>query len=129
MLEYFSKDIIRMLKIAIIITVLVLITGVLLQRKELYFACFLGCLVSIYNIVVLYRDCQTIMYFPNKTKTKVYGQFFKRFILYGLVLFIVGYVTDKYNFGVLELNMLFCGLGLLNFKISMYLSTMFKSKK
>ena len=43
MLEYFSKDIIRMLKTAVIITIIVLVVGVIFQRKELYFACFLGC--------------------------------------------------------------------------------------
>ena len=129
MLEYFSKDIIKMLKIAIVITVIFLLTGVIFQIKALYFAGFLGCLVSIFNIVSLYRDCQRIMYFPDKVKSKVYSQFFRRFILYGIVLFIVGYITQKYKFGRLELNMLFCGLGLLNFKISMYLSMMFRSKK
>lgn len=129
MLEYFSKDIIKMLKIAVIITIIVVITGIIFQRKELYFACFLGCLVSVYNIISLYRDCQTIMYFPNNIKPKVYSQFFRRFVIYGSVLFIVGYITDKFNFGNLKLNILFCGLGMLNFKISLYLSMMFKSKK
>ena len=129
MLEYFSKDIIKMLKIAIVITVVILLAGVILQIKALYFACFSGCLVSIFNIVSLYRDCQMIMYFPDKVKSKVYSQFFRRFILYGIVLFLVGYITRRYKFGRLELNMLFCGLGLLNFKISMYLSMMFRSKK
>ena len=129
MLEYFSKDIIKMLKIAIVITVIVLLAGVILQIKALYFACFLGCLVSVFNIISLYRDCQRIMYFPDKIKTKVYSQFFRRFVIYGIVLFIVGYITQKYKFGKLELNMMFCGLGLLNFKISLYLSVMFKSKK
>lgn len=129
MLEYFSKDIIKMLKIAIVITVVLFLTGVVLQIKALYFACFLGCLVSIFNIVSLYRDCQRIMYFPDRVKSKVYSQFFRRFVIYGIVLFIVGYITQRFKFGRLELNMLFCGLGLLNFKISMYLSMMFRSKK
>ena len=53
MLEYFSKDIIKMLKIAIVITVIFLLTGVIFQIKALYFAGFLGCLVSIFNIVSL----------------------------------------------------------------------------
>ena len=129
MLEYFSKDIIKMLKIAIVITVVLFLTGVVLQIKALYFACFLGCLVSIFNIVSLYRDCQRIMYFPDRVKSKVYSQFFRRFVIYGIVLYIVGYITQRFKFGRLELNMLFCGLGLLNFKISMYLSMMFRSKK
>ncbi len=129
MLEYFSKDIIKMLKIEVVITAVLLLIGVIFQIKALYFACFLGCLVSIFNIISLYRDCQRIMYFPDKIKSKVYSQFFRRFIIYGIVLFIVGYITQKYEFGRLELNMLFCGLGLLNFKISMYLSMMFRSKK
>ena len=129
MLEYFSKDIIRMLKTAVIITIIVLVVGVIFQRKELYFACFLGCLVSVFNIVSLYMDCQRMMYAKNKIKPKVYSQFFRRFMLYGAALFVVGYITREYNFGRIDLNMLFCGLGLLNFKISLYLSTIFKAKK
>lgn len=129
MLEYFSEDIIRMLKTAVIITIAVLVIGVIFQRQELYFACFLGCLVSVLNIVSLYRDCQRMMYVKNKVKPKVYSQFFRRFILYGVALFVVGYITRKYNFGKIELNMLFCGLGLLNFKISLYLSMILKAKK
>ena len=129
MLEYFSKDIIRMLKIAVVATIIVLVTGIVFQRKELYFACFIGCLVSVFNIVSLYRDCERIMYAKNKITPKVYSQFFRRFMLYGAALFVVGYVTRKYSFGRIELNMLFCGLGLLNFKISLYLCTIFKAKK
>ena len=72
MLEYFSKDIIRMLKIAVVATIIVLVTGIVFQRKELYFACFIGCLVSVFNIVSLYWDCERIMYAKNKIKPKVY---------------------------------------------------------
>ena len=130
MVEYFVGDVKRMLKIATGLTIIVLVLGIVLRREELYFACFLGCLVSIVNIILLHRDCKNAADFDIETaKRKAFTQFFRRYVFYAIALFIVAYVIRKYHIGKVGINIMFCGLGLLVFKISMYIEMFLSSRK
>ena len=119
MLENIPKEIKKIYKISIILAIVILLIGIIFNRVELYFAYFVGSLISTINILLL-----IIFYLKSRPKLRGNLEFLKRLIILGIGFFLVGYVSKKYFSDYLIQNLVFTGLGALNFKFSIFINQM-----
>lgn len=124
MLENIPKEIKKIYKISIILAIAILLIGIIFNRVELYFAYFVGSLISTINILLLINGVQKIFYLKSRPKLRGNLEFLKRLIILGIGFFLVGYVSKKYFSDYLIQNLVFTGLGALNFKFSIFINQM-----
>ena len=124
MLENIPKEIKKIYKILIILAIVILLIGIIFNQVELYFAYFVGSLISTINILLLINGVQKIFYLKSRPKLRGNLEFLKRLIILGIGFFLVGYVSKKYFSDYLIQNLVFTGLGALNFKFSIFINQM-----
>jgi len=70
MLENIPKEIKKIYKISIILAIVILLIGIILNQVELYFAYFVGSLISTINILLLINGVQKIFYLKSRPKLR-----------------------------------------------------------
>lgn len=101
-------------KRAFITAILILVYGIVVQGKEIYIGMFLGALVSILALYMIYQDVNTIVVTRDSSKKRAMLGYLKRYTLYGIFLAVMG------RFGGLPM-ILGSAIGLLNVKGNIYL--------
>lgn len=101
-------------KRAFITAVLILLYGVITATKEIYIGMFLGALVSILALYMIYQDVNTIVVTRDSSKKRAMFGYLKRYILYSVFFGIMGKI------GGLSM-ILGSAIGLLNVKGNIYL--------
>lgn len=101
-------------KRAFITAVLILLYGIITATKEIYIGMFLGSLVSILALYMIYQDVNTIVVTRDSSKKRAMFGYLKRYILYSVFFGIMGKI------GGLSM-ILGSAIGLLNVKGNIYL--------
>lgn len=101
-------------KRAFITAVLILLYGIITATKEIYIGMFLGALVSILALYMIYQDVNTIVVTRDSSKKRAMFGYLKRYILYSVFFGIMGKI------GGLSM-ILGSAIGLLNVKGNIYL--------
>lgn len=101
-------------KRAFITAILILAYGIIIQVKEIYIGMFLGALVSILALYMIYQDVNTIVVTKDGSKKRAMFGYLKRYFLYAVFLGIMGKI------GGLPM-ILGSAIGLLNVKGNIYL--------
>lgn len=114
-------------KISIIFTVIGVILGIIFRKPELYFAFFVGSIISMINIYLLILGVYKLVNFEMKSKVSGFLEYLKRFCIYIIGLIIVVYISRIFFKNSIKSNIVFTGIGFLNFKISLFLNEIKKS--
>lgn len=94
-------------------TVVILIYGILVREKAIYIAMTVGSLISMLSLYFLYRDAEFIMSTQNSPMKNTLLGYGKRYLLYGIFLWLMIYVDFKWFVGGM--------LGLLTVKFNILL--------
>lgn len=122
MFEIIPKEIKRVFKISFLLTIVVVIFGIIIKRPELWFAFFIGSVASIINSYLLLSVIHKTVYYQTHGKAGMYIEYIKRIAIFILSLYLVVLVTRKFFPNILLNNIVAAGIGILNFKISLFIS-------
>lgn len=126
------KDLPELIKkiyiISLFLTVISLIVGIILKRPELYLGFFTGSIISIINVYLTIRGAYKAVYEGNKSRFGSIFEYLKRIVIYCGGMYFVIFISKKYFNSRVTGNIIGTGLGFLNFKISILLSTFLKKK-
>ena len=127
------KDLPELIKkiyiISLFLTVISLIVGIILKRPELYLGFFTGSVISMINVYLTIRGAYKAVYERNKSRFGSMFQYLKRIAIYCGGMYFVILISKKYFHSRVTGNIIGTGLGFLNFKISILVSTFLKKKK
>lgn len=123
------KEVEKLFKINGIILLIVIILGIILQRVELYFGYTIGALTSMLVMYMITSEVYKMVYEKEKIVRNPFG-YFKRLGVIIVGLLIVSLGSKKYFPNFTTNNIIAAGLGLMSFKIILYVKGKFvKSKK
>ena len=124
MFEIIPKEIKRVFKTSFLLTVIVVIFGIVVKRPELWFAFFIGSAASIINSYLLLTVIHKTVYYQTHGKGGMYIEYIKRIVIFVLSLYLVVFITRKYFPELLMNNIIGAGVGILNFKISLFINNL-----
>ena len=124
MFEIIPKEIKRVFKISFLLTIVVVIFGIIIKRPELWFAFFIGSVASIINSYLLLSVIHKTVYYQTHGKAGMYIEYIKRIAIFILSLYLVVLVTRKFFPNILLNNIVAAGVGILNFKISLFINNL-----
>ena len=124
MFEIIPKEIKRVFKTSFLLTVIVVIFGIVVKRPELWFAFFIGSAASIINSYLLLTVIHKTVYYQTHGKGGMYIEYIKRIVIFVLSLYLVVLITRKYFPELLMNNIIGAGVGILNFKISLFINNL-----
>jgi hypothetical protein len=124
MFEIIPKEIKRVFKISFLLTIVVVIFGIIIKRPELWFAFFIGSVASIINSYLLLSVIHKTVYYQTHGKAGMYIEYIKRIAIFILSLYLVVLVTRKFFPNILLNNIVAAGIGILNFKISLFINNL-----
>ena len=124
MFEIIPKEIKRVFKISFLLTVIVVIFGIVVKRPELWFAFFIGSAASIINSYLLLTVIYKTVYYQTHGKGGMYIEYIKRVVIFVLSLYLVVFITRKFFPELLMNNIIGAGVGILNFKISLFINNL-----
>ena len=124
MFEIIPKEIKRVFKTSFLLTVIVVIFGIVVKRPELWFAFFIGSIASIINSYLLLTVIHKTVYYQTHGKGGMYIEYIKRVVIFVLSLYLVVFITRKFFPELLMNNIIGAGVGILNFKISLFINNL-----
>ena len=124
MFEIIPKEIKRVFKTSFLLTVIVVIFGIVVKRPELWFAFFIGSAASIINSYLLLSVIHKTVYYQTHGKGGMYIEYIKRVVIFVLSLYLVVFITRKFFPELLMNNIIGAGVGILNFKISLFINNL-----
>lgn len=124
MFEIIPKEIKRVFKISFLLTIVVVIFGIIIKRPELWFAFFIGSVASIINSYLLLTVIHKTVYYQTHGKGGMYIEYIKRIVIFVLSLYLVVFITRKFFPELLMNNIIGAGVGILNFKISLFINNL-----
>jgi hypothetical protein len=124
MFEIIPKEIKRVFKISFLLTIVVVIFGIIIKRPELWFAFFIGSVASIINSYLLLSVIHKTVYYQTHGKAGMYIEYIKRIAIFVLSLYLVVFITRKFFPELLMNNIIGAGVGILNFKISLFINNL-----
>lgn len=124
MFEIIPKEIKRVFKISFLLTIVVVIFGIIIKRPELWFAFFIGSVASIINSYLLLSVIHKTVYYQTHGKAGMYIEYIKRIVIFVLSLYLVVFITRKFFPELLMNNIIGAGVGILNFKISLFINNL-----
>ena len=124
MFEIIPKEIKRVFKISFLLTIVVVIFGIIIKRPELWFAFFIGSVASIINSYLLLSVIHKTVYYQTHGKGGMYIEYIKRIVIFVLSLYLVVFITRKFFPELLMNNIIGAGVGILNFKISLFINNL-----
>jgi hypothetical protein len=124
MFEIIPKEIKRVFKISFLLTIVVVIFGIIIKRPELWFAFFIGSVASIINSYLLLSVIHKTVYYQTHGKAGMYIEYIKRIAIFILSLYLVVFITRKFFPNILLNNIVAAGIGILNFKISLFINNL-----
>ena len=124
MFEIIPKEIKRVFKTSFLLTVIVVIFGIVVKRPELWFAFFIGSAASIINSYLLLSVIHKTVYYQTHGKAGMYIEYIKRIAIFILSLYLVVFITRKFFPELLMNNIIGAGVGILNFKISLFINNL-----
>ena len=124
MFEIIPKEIKRVFKISFLLTIVVVIFGIIIKRPELWFAFFIGSVASIINSYLLLSVIHKTVYYQTHGKGGMYIEYIKRVVIFVLSLYLVVFITRKFFPELLMNNIIGAGVGILNFKISLFINNL-----
>ena len=124
MFEIIPKEIKRVFKTSFLLTVIVVIFGIVVKRPELWFAFFIGSAASIMNSYLLLTVIHKTVYYQTHGKGGMYIEYIKRIVIFVLSLYLVVFITRKFFPELLMNNIIGAGVGILNFKISLFINNL-----
>lgn len=124
MFEIIPKEIKRVFKTSFLLTVIVVIFGIVVKRPELWFAFFIGSIASIINSYLLLTVIYKTVYYQTHGKGGMYIEYIKRVVIFVLSLYLVVFITRKFFPELLMNNIIGAGVGILNFKISLFINNL-----
>jgi hypothetical protein len=124
MFEIIPKEIKRVFKISFLLTIVVVIFGIIIKRPELWFAFFIGSVASIINSYLLLSVIHKTVYYQTHGKAGMYIEYIKRIAIFILSLYLVVFITRKFFPELLMNNIIGAGVGILNFKISLFINNL-----
>lgn len=113
------EEIKKIIKGAIITSIIIFIYGIIVREKIIYIGMFIGSLVSILSFYMICIDVKSIVITKGSYKSGVFS-YLKRYVLYLILLVSAGYFFDV---GML----LSTAVGLLNVKFNIYLMVLYKN--
>ncbi|MFZ2705208.1 MAG: hypothetical protein WAX84_01405, partial [Leptotrichiaceae bacterium] len=105
------------------------IFGIIIKRPELWFAFFIGSVASIINSYLLLSVIHKTVYYQTHGKAGMYIEYIKRIAIFILSLYLVVLVTRKFFPNILLNNIVAAGIGILNFKISLFISKLLEYRE
>lgn len=129
MFENMPCEIRKNYKLSIYITIIVFFIGLVFKIVELYFGFFVGGIISLINVRLLISGINKILYFKNNPKLRGNFELWKRLLVFCIGMFIVGKVSQRYFVGHVLTNLLFTGIGVTNYKLSIILNNYLKKIK
>ena len=129
MFEIIPKEIKRVFKISFLLTIVVVIFGIIIKRPELWLAFFIGSIASIMNSYLLLTVIHKTVYYQTHGKAGMYIEYIKRIAIFILSLYLVVLVTRKFFPNILLNNIVAAGIGILNFKISLFISKLLEYRE
>ena len=124
MFEVIPNKIKNVFKISFLLTTIGLIVGVVTNRPELWLAFFIGSVASIINSYLLLSVIHKTVYYQTHGKAGMYIEYIKRIAIFILSLYLVVLVTRKFFPNILLNNIVAAGIGILNFKISLFINNL-----
>ena len=124
MFEIIPKEIKRVFKISFLLTIVVVIFGIIINRPELWLAFFIGSIASIMNSYLLLTVIHKTVYYQTHGKGGMYIEYIKRIVIFVLSLYLVVFITRKFFPELLMNNIIGAGVGILNFKISLFINNL-----
>lgn len=124
MFEIIPKEIKRVFKTSFLLTVIVVIFGIVVKRPELWLAFFIGSIASIMNSYLLLTVIHKTVYYQTHGKGGMYIEYIKRVVIFVLSLYLVVFITRKFFPELLMNNIIGAGVGILNFKISLFINNL-----
>ncbi len=119
------KDVEKLFKINGIILLIVIILGIILQRVELYFGYTIGVLTSMIVMYMITSEVYKMVYEKEKIVRNPFG-YFKRLGVIIVGLLIVSLGSKKYFPNFTTNNIIAAGIGLMSFKIMLYIKGKYK---
>ena len=120
------ENIPEMIKKSYIITICIstisLVTGILLQREEIYLGFFTGSLIALLNTYLLILGAYKIIYIKANGKIGGTFEFIKRMIIFCIGVLFVVYISKKYYADSVLRNIVATGAGSLSFKFSIFIN-------
>ena len=129
MFEVIPNKIKNVFKISFLLTTIGLIVGVVTNRPELWLAFFIGSIASIMNSYLLLTVIHKTVYYQTHGKGGMYIEYIKRIAIFILSLYLVVLVTRKFFPNILLNNIVAAGIGILNFKISLFISKLLEYRE
>ena len=129
MFEIIPKEIKIVFKISFLLTIVVVIFGIIIKRPELWLAFFIGSIASIMNSYLLLTVIHKTVYYQTHGKAGMYIEYIKRIAIFILSLYLVVLVTRKFFPNILLNNIVAAGIGILNFKISLFISKLLEYRE
>ena len=108
--------------ITICISAISLVTGILLQREEIYLGFFMGSLIALLNTYLLILGAYKIIYIKANGKIGGTFEFIKRMIIFCIGVLFVVYISKKYYADSVLRNIVATGAGSLSFKFSIFIN-------
>ena len=122
------KEVEKLYKINGIILLIVVILGIILQRVELYFGYTIGVLTSMIVMYMITSEVYKMVYEKEKIIRNPFG-YFKRLGVIIVGLLIVSLGSKKYFPNFTTNNIIAAGIGLMSFKIMLYIKGKYKRNK
>ena len=129
MFEIIPKEIKRVFKISFLLTIVVVIFGIIIKRPELWLAFFVGSIASIINSYLLLSVVHKTVYYQTHGKSGMYIEYIKRVIIFVGALYLVVFITEKFFPNLIINNIISAGIGILNFKISLFINNLLEYGK
>ena len=124
MFEIIPNKIKNVFKMSFLLTAIGLIVGVVTIRPELWLAFFIGSIASIINSHLLFTVIHKTVYYQTHGKGGMYVEYIKRVVIFVLSLYLVVFITRKFFPELLMNNIIGAGVGILNFKISLFINNL-----
>lgn len=126
-IDILPKDIKTVTKISFILTLICFIIGVITGISYIYISLTIGMIASNVGGFLMIYDVYKLIYLGqgNKITVGIFGKL-KRLLIYIIALLTVIFLSKKYFDNDIRLDIIFTGVGLLNYKISMLFYQMYK---
>lgn len=128
-LESVPKDIKDVTKISVIITTIFFVISIIF-RQSYIISLTVGMVASTIGGILIIYDVYKLVQLGvgNKITVGIFGKF-KRLFIYAVALLFVVFLSRKYFPNAVRINIIFGGIGLLNYKLSMMIYQWLKLRK
>ena len=129
MFEFVPREIKKVFKISMLITITTLVLGIITRKPEIWLAFSVGSIASIINSYLLLSVVHKIVYYQTHGKSGMYIEYIKRIIIFVGALYLVVFITEKFFPNLIINNIISAGIGILNFKISLFINNLLEYGK